>query len=70
MGKVDLKFKVNLIESERGWGKKIVEVKEFGTYKKAVSYIEGVNKKNDKEQVPDWYMYAEPANFKINKTIQ
>lgn len=61
------KFKVNIIESERGWGQKIDEVKEFDDYEKAVDFIKTENAKNDKDEVPDIYWYAEPANFEIKK---
>jgi hypothetical protein len=59
------KFIVELIESERGWGQRIDEEKEFDTYEDAVTYIKYFNKDNNKETVPDWYMYARPQNFEI-----
>ena len=36
----------------------IEEVKEFDTYEKAAIFVKGFNNLNDKEEVPDWYMYA------------
>lgn len=63
------KFKVNLIESERGWGQS-VDVVEFDTYEKAVAYIESVNSKNTASSAPDWYMRAEPNNFKIEDSLK
>jgi hypothetical protein len=49
---------VHIIESERGWGQKVDEVKEFGTMKGAEAFVKQYNKKNDKKTVPDWYMFA------------
>lgn len=52
------KVKVELIESERGWGQKVDEIKEFDTLEQANAFITEFNSKNDKAVVPDWYMYA------------
>lgn len=52
-------YKVNIIESERGWGQKIDEVKYFDNEVEAKSFVREFNSKNDKPYVPDWYMYAE-----------
>ncbi len=68
MEKTNFKFKVNIIESERGWGQKIDEVEEYDTYEEAAERIKSFNSKNTDSVVPDWYMRAEPANFKINPT--
>lgn len=57
------KFKVNLIESERGWGSKIDETKEFDTMELAEAYIDAFNSKNTANSAPDWYMRAERANY-------
>lgn len=59
------KFKVAIIESERGWGQKVDEVREFETYDQAVSFIKDFNKDNNEAAVPDWYMYARPSNFDV-----
>ena len=59
------KFKVNVIESESGWGQKIDEVVEFDTYEEAVAYIEKTNAKNNQSKVPEIYWRAEPANFNL-----
>lgn len=53
--------KVNIIESERGWGSRIDEVKEFETMQQAVEFIRKYNASNNLEEVPDWYMYARLA---------
>jgi hypothetical protein len=50
--------RVLIIESERGWGQKIDEVKEFPTREKALAFCKEYNKSNDQVHVPDWYMVA------------
>lgn len=52
-------YKVNIIESERGWGSKIDEVKYFDNEFEAKEFVKTFNSKNDENLVPDWYMYAE-----------
>lgn len=52
------KWHVRLIESERGWGQRVDEVKVFNTDDEALAFVEDFNSKNDKDTVPDWYMYA------------
>ena len=45
-------------ESERGWGRKIDETKEFKTEKARDKFVEKFNSKNDEPVTPDWYMFA------------
>ena len=52
------KFKVLIIESERGWGQRVDETKYFDTKEEAEKFIEDYNKQNNEDKVPDWYMYA------------
>lgn len=52
-------YRVDIIESERGWGSKIDETKYFDTYESANKFVAEFNAKNDLDYVPDWYMYAE-----------
>jgi hypothetical protein len=55
-------FKVNIIESERGWGSKIDETLYFDNEEEARQYaIDYNNKYNTATEVPDWYMVAEYA---------
>lgn len=55
-----MKFKVDIIESERGWGSKVESTLEFHTLEEAQRYVDGYNQKyNNKKFVPDWYMMAE-----------
>ena len=62
-----VEVKVEIIESERGWGQKVDEVKTFkGKTKgealdKAEAFIKKFNSKNTEKTVPDWYMYARLA---------
>lgn len=58
MANAKKKVKVLIIESERDWGQRVDEVKEFDTDKEADDYIKKYNKSNNKSVVPDWYMYA------------
>lgn len=52
-------WKLYIIESERGWGQRIDEVKNFDSREEAVKYKQEFNSKNDLDYVPDWYMYAD-----------
>ena len=52
-------WKVVIIESERGWGQKVDEVKYFDDEEEAKQFVRTFNSQNTAGQVPDWYMYAE-----------
>lgn len=59
-GEIQVKaWRVDLIESERGWGSKIDEVKYFDNEVDAKKFVVEFNAKNNSPTVPDWYMYAE-----------
>ena len=51
-------YKVEIIESERGWGQRIDEIKYFDSEPEAKAFCVEFNKANNLEHVPDWYMYA------------
>ena len=51
-------WKVGIIESERGWGQKVVEAKFFDNQKDAATFASEFNSENIEEHVPDWYIYA------------
>lgn len=51
-------FSVTIIESERGWGQRVDEVKEFEDPNEAWKFVEDYNKDNNLDTVPDWYMMA------------
>jgi hypothetical protein len=57
--KAEVLYTAVLIESERGWGQRIDEVREFKTEKARDSFIKKFNSKNNEPVTPDWYMYAE-----------
>lgn len=52
--------KVEIIESERGWGQKVDEVLEFPTKEEAEQYCREYNSKHNppSDTAPDWYMFA------------
>lgn len=52
------KIQVAIIESERGWGQRVDEIRKFNTRKAAEAFVRKYNAQNDKPTVPDWYMYA------------
>jgi hypothetical protein len=49
------KVKVEIIESERGWGQRVDEVKEFDTREEAEDFCKKYNASNNLSYVPDWY---------------
>lgn len=52
-------YRVDIIESERGWGCHLDESLYFDNEIEAKNYATNYNKKyNTEAQVPDWYMYA------------
>lgn len=55
------KFKVPVIESERGWGQKVDYYAYFETIQSANQFIKEYNSQNNLPYVPDWYMYAGEA---------
>lgn len=61
-------WKVAIIESERGWGRKVDAVETFSTFDEAFAFQKEFNRKNEEDfaktkQVPDWYMQAEDPYF-------
>lgn len=52
-------YKVNIVESEAGWGQKVDEVKYFETEQEAKNYCKEFNADNNLPSTPSWYMYAE-----------
>ena len=53
-------IKVYIIESERGWGQKVDEEKEFPSPQAAETFVREYNAKHNPplDIAPDWYMYA------------
>lgn len=59
--KVNRSYRVDIIESERGWGQKVDETIYFDNESEARDYVKQYNDKHNPpvQVVPDWYMYAE-----------
>lgn len=57
------KFRVVIIESERGWGRKVDEIKYFDTYEDAEIFQKKFNAdlppRDANGRAPDWYMQAQ-----------
>jgi len=54
-----MRAKVIIIESERGWGQKIDEVKEFDSMDEAWKFVKEHNAENKLAHVPDVYWVAQ-----------
>lgn len=52
-------YRVDIIESERGWGSKLDETKYFDNELEARAFCTKYNASNTETIVPDWYMYAD-----------
>ena len=52
-------YRVDIIESERGWGRKIDETKYFDDEIEAKQFVTQYNSRNPPGPAPDWYMQAE-----------
>lgn len=57
-------WQVDIIESERGWGQKLDEIREFEDYDVAEQFVKDFNSGNNQDTVPDWYMYASKPYWK------
>lgn len=53
-----MRFVVQIIESERGWGQRVDEERAFDTYEEAAKFRDEFNSHNNEAEVPDWYMFA------------
>lgn len=56
-------YRVDIIESERGWGQKVDESIHFDNAEEAIKYANDYNEKFNPplkagQPVPDWYMVA------------
>lgn len=54
-----MRFRVDIIESERGWGQKVDSQKFFESADEAYQFVERFNANNNEDYAPDWYMRAE-----------
>jgi hypothetical protein len=53
-----MRFRVDIIESERGWGTKIDEQRFFDDANAAFKFVEEFNSRNVETLAPYWYMIA------------
>ena len=58
MAFIEVRYRVDLIESERGWGQRVDDQKYFDSIEEAEEYAATFNSQNNLNYVPDWYMYA------------
>ena len=61
-------WKVTFCESERGWGMDSWDV-FFDSYEEAHQEYVNTNKQNNKDYVPDYYIYADEPQKVIVKTV-
>lgn len=52
------KYRVDVYEYESGWGSRLDFQRDFDEKPEAEQYVTEFNSKNDKSEVPDWYMVA------------
>ena len=52
-------YRVDVIEHERGWGSKLFFQKDFPTKAEAESFAKEFNSENISHTAPDWYAQAE-----------
>ena len=52
-----VKYRVKLVESERGWGQE-EWTEDYDSYEEAKERIRSVNAENTASTAPDWYMVA------------
>lgn len=54
-------YRVSIIESETGWGRKVDEVIYFDNEEEAIKYVSDYNKKYNlpTDHTPGWYMFAQ-----------
>ena len=50
-----MRFRVDILESERGWGQKIDSQKFFASADEAYKFVDEFNAQNNKDYVQDWY---------------
>jgi hypothetical protein len=61
----EVKYTVNIIESELDEPCRLVETQEFDTEAERDEYIKKFNANNTEPIAPDWYMMAEKGRDKI-----
>jgi len=63
-----LAVKITVIESERGWGRKVDDYMVCTTQKETLDFKQEFNAKNNKDVVPDYYMACEGEPMPIDLT--
>ena len=61
----EVKYTVDIIESEEGWGSRFDETLEFDTEKDRDEFIKEYNKTLTSKKTPSWYMYARKGTDRI-----
>jgi len=61
-----LVVKVPVTESERGWGQKIDDYVVCLSNEDGLAFTKEFNSKNDKTEVPDWYMVVKDAPMPLD----
>ena len=61
-------YKIPVIESEAGWGRKIDDWMICSSYDNAMKFKSEFNSKNTEDTTPDWYMQVEGEPEVINLT--
>lgn len=56
-------WRVVVIESERGWGAKVDEIRRFPTQELAAAFVKEFNSRNPDGPAPDWYMQAQSPEY-------
>lgn len=51
-------WRVDVIESERGWGQRVDETIMYDNKEEAEAFVKKFNAKNNLSYVPDYYEYA------------
>lgn len=54
-----MKYRVDIIESEAGWGQRIDETVYFDDLEEAQKFVTRFNSSNTASRTPSWYMYAD-----------
>ena len=55
---INAKYRVDIIESEAGWGQRVDDTRDFDSKQEAETFVEKYNKVNNSPKTPSWYMYA------------
>ena len=55
---MNAKYRVVVIEHERGWGARVDEERDFDSFAEAEIFSLQYNSKNNLKEAPDWYMSA------------